>query len=124
MHESLATIENVERLEVGVELPFVGLLIQDDRVGKDIIETYFLQVFASLPGLQGLEIGVAVDQSIHVDDRTVVDEIAHVAAAGQPDQGGEGYRVIGYQIYDALINGDLTQGDRLPDLVPGWLKCG
>jgi hypothetical protein len=38
--------------------------------------------------------------------------------AGQPDQGGEGYRFIGYQIYDALINGDLTQGDRLPDLVP------
>jgi hypothetical protein len=23
--------------------------------------------------------------------------------AGQPDQGGEGYRFIGYQIYDALI---------------------
>jgi ABC-type transport system substrate-binding protein len=39
--------------------------------------------------------------------------------AGQPDQGGEGYRFIGYQIYDALINWDLTQGDRLPDLVPG-----
>jgi peptide/nickel transport system substrate-binding protein len=39
--------------------------------------------------------------------------------AGQPDQGGEGYRFIGYQMYDALINWDLTQGDRLPDLVPG-----
>ena len=39
--------------------------------------------------------------------------------AGQPDQGGEGYRFIGYQMYDALINWDLTQGERLPDLVPG-----
>ena len=39
--------------------------------------------------------------------------------AGQPDQGGEGLRFIGYQMYDALINWDLTQGDRLPDLVPG-----
>jgi peptide/nickel transport system substrate-binding protein len=39
--------------------------------------------------------------------------------AGQPDQGGEGYRFIGYQLYDALINWDLTQGERLPDLVPG-----
>jgi peptide/nickel transport system substrate-binding protein len=39
--------------------------------------------------------------------------------AGQPDQGGEGYRFIGYQMYDALINWNLTQGDRLPDLVPG-----
>ena len=39
--------------------------------------------------------------------------------AGQPDQGGEGYRFIGYQMYDALINWDLSQGDRLPALVPG-----
>src|SRR5499433_4502062 len=38
---------------------------------------------------------------------------------GQPDQGGEGLRFIGYQMYDALINWDLSQGDRLPDLVPG-----
>jgi len=38
---------------------------------------------------------------------------------GQPDQGGEGYRFIGYQLYDALINWDLTQGDHLPQLVPG-----
>src|SRR5215471_9249551 len=38
---------------------------------------------------------------------------------GQPDQGGEGYRFIGYQMYDALINWDLSQGERLPDLIPG-----
>jgi ABC-type transport system substrate-binding protein len=38
---------------------------------------------------------------------------------GQPDQGGEGYRFIGYQLYDALINWDLSQGDTLPRLVPG-----
>ena len=37
---------------------------------------------------------------------------------GQPDQGGEGYRFIGLQLYDALINWDLSQGDRLPQLVP------
>jgi peptide/nickel transport system substrate-binding protein len=39
--------------------------------------------------------------------------------AGQPDQGFEGFRFIGYQLYDALIRWDLSQGDRLPDLVPG-----
>lgn len=39
--------------------------------------------------------------------------------AGQPDQGGEGYRFIGYQMFDALINWDLRQGERLPALVPG-----
>ena len=38
---------------------------------------------------------------------------------GQPDQGGEGYRFIGYQMYDALINWDLSQGDRLPEPGPG-----
>jgi peptide/nickel transport system substrate-binding protein len=43
--------------------------------------------------------------------------------AGQPDQGGEGYRFIGYQLYDALINWDLSQGDRLPDLVPGLAEA-
>ena len=38
---------------------------------------------------------------------------------GQPDQGFEGYRFIGFQLYDALVRWDLSQGDRLPDLVPG-----
>jgi peptide/nickel transport system substrate-binding protein len=38
--------------------------------------------------------------------------------AGQLDQGGEGFRFMGYLLYDALINWDLSQGDRLPELVP------
>ena len=38
---------------------------------------------------------------------------------GQPDQGFEGFRFIGFQLYDALVRWDLSQGDRLPDLVPG-----
>ncbi|MFN3278415.1 MAG: ABC transporter substrate-binding protein [Paracoccus hibiscisoli] len=38
---------------------------------------------------------------------------------GQPDQGGEGLRFIGYTVYDALINWDLTQGDGPSGLVPG-----
>jgi peptide/nickel transport system substrate-binding protein len=38
---------------------------------------------------------------------------------GQPDQGFEGFRFIGFQLYDALVRWDLPQGDRLPDLVPG-----
>jgi peptide/nickel transport system substrate-binding protein len=37
---------------------------------------------------------------------------------GQPDQGFEGFRFIGFQLYDALVRWDLSQGDRLPDLVP------
>src|SRR5262245_28792740 len=38
---------------------------------------------------------------------------------GQPDQGFEGLRFIGFQLYDALVRWDLSQGDKLPDLVPG-----
>jgi peptide/nickel transport system substrate-binding protein len=38
---------------------------------------------------------------------------------GQPDQGFEGFRFIGFQLYDALIRWDLSQGDQLPNLVPG-----
>src|SRR5688572_17858439 len=38
---------------------------------------------------------------------------------GQPDQGFEGFRFIGFQLYDSLVRWDLSQGERLPDLVPG-----
>jgi ABC-type transport system substrate-binding protein len=39
--------------------------------------------------------------------------------AGQPDQGFEGFRFIGYPLYDALVRWDLSQGERLPAIVPG-----
>jgi ABC-type transport system substrate-binding protein len=39
--------------------------------------------------------------------------------AGQPDQGFEGFRFVGYALYEALVRWDLSQGERLPDIVPG-----
>ncbi len=38
---------------------------------------------------------------------------------GQPSQGGEGQRFIGYQVYDAPINWDLSKRDALATLRPG-----
>jgi ABC-type transport system substrate-binding protein len=38
---------------------------------------------------------------------------------GQTDQGAEGMRFMGYTVYDALINWDLTSADKASDLVPG-----
>jgi peptide/nickel transport system substrate-binding protein len=38
---------------------------------------------------------------------------------GQTDQGGEGQRFMGYTLYDALINWDLSRSDRPSTLVPG-----
>ena len=37
---------------------------------------------------------------------------------GQTDNGFEGFRFVGYQIYEPLIAWDLTRGDRLAPLVP------
>src|SRR5262245_25044607 len=38
---------------------------------------------------------------------------------GQTDQGAEGMRFMGYTVYDALVNWDLTSADKASDLVPG-----
>jgi peptide/nickel transport system substrate-binding protein len=38
---------------------------------------------------------------------------------GQPDQGFEGYRFVGWSLYDALINWDLSRSDREAPMVPG-----
>jgi peptide/nickel transport system substrate-binding protein len=38
---------------------------------------------------------------------------------GQPDQGFEGYRFVGWSLYDALINWDLSRSDVEAGLTPG-----
>ena len=38
---------------------------------------------------------------------------------GIADQGGEGARFVGYNLYDALINWDLSRTDRIADIKPG-----
>src|ERR1700674_3935766 len=38
---------------------------------------------------------------------------------GNPDQGFEGFRFVGYNLYDALINWDLSQGSKPSDIKPG-----
>jgi peptide/nickel transport system substrate-binding protein len=38
---------------------------------------------------------------------------------GNPDQGFEGFRFVGWNLYDALINWDLSQGDNASDIKPG-----
>ena len=38
---------------------------------------------------------------------------------GQTDQGGEGMRFMGYTVYDALIEWDLTSADKPSTLIPG-----
>jgi len=39
--------------------------------------------------------------------------------AGMPDQGFEGWRFVGYNLYDSLVLWDLSRGDRAADIKPG-----
>jgi peptide/nickel transport system substrate-binding protein len=38
--------------------------------------------------------------------------------AGQPDQGFEGYRFVGFNLYDGLVNWDLSSSDKEVDIRP------
>jgi peptide/nickel transport system substrate-binding protein len=38
--------------------------------------------------------------------------------AGQPDQGFEGFRFVGYNLYDALVDWDLSRSDQEADIRP------
>ncbi len=38
---------------------------------------------------------------------------------GQPDQGFEGYRFVGYSLYEGLTDWDLSQRDKEVDIRPG-----
>jgi len=41
------------------------------------------------------------------------------STAGIPDQGFEGWRFVGYSLYDALVSWDLSRADRVADIKPG-----
>ena len=38
---------------------------------------------------------------------------------GNPDQGQGGMQMVGFNLYDALVNWDLSRGDRVAPLRPG-----
>src|ERR1700756_4274639 len=41
------------------------------------------------------------------------------ATTGNPDQGFEGYRFVGYNLYDSLVLWDLSKSDKVADIKPG-----
>src|SRR5882757_11325291 len=41
------------------------------------------------------------------------------ATTGNPDQGFEGYRFVGYNLYDALLLWDLSKADKPSEIKPG-----
>jgi peptide/nickel transport system substrate-binding protein len=43
--------------------------------------------------------------------------------AGMPDQGFEGFRFVGYNLYDALVGWDLSRSDVAADIKPGLAEA-
>jgi ABC-type transport system substrate-binding protein len=41
---------------------------------------------------------------------------------GIPNNGGEGYRFLGYPVYDAVVNWDYTHPNELADATPGLFE--
>ncbi len=66
----------------------------------------------------------AADALTRVADAAGVLTVAMTAGdlpvtTGNPDQGFEGFRFVGWNLYDALINWDLSSADKASDIKPG-----
>ena len=76
------------------------------RLETVVASLFALLAFAGPAGAQGtLRIGMTASDIPY--------------SGGQPDNGFEGFRFVGYQIYEPLIAWDLTRSDRPAALVPG-----
>ena len=84
IQQTLAAILAVA-FEVWIELTEIRRQFQQARTGKDNGHAMFAQVGRSLAILQGKEIFLAVDEAVHVDDGSVVNEVADIAAARHAD---------------------------------------
>src|SRR3954468_13726408 len=42
---------------------------------------------------------------------------------GIPNNGGEGFRFLGYPAYDSIVNWDFTHTDNLADIAPGLFSA-
>ncbi|MCC5900521.1 MAG: ABC transporter substrate-binding protein [Halomonas sp.] len=70
-----------------------------------------------------VSVGVALFSTPAMSEEQVL-RIAMTASdipltTGQPDSGFEGYRFLGYTIYDALINWDMSSAEEVSGLTPG-----
>ena len=68
----------------------------------------------------GLVAGVPLDAARAAGTVTVAMTAGDIPlTTGEPDQGAEGFRFVGWNLYDALINWDLSHSDTASDIKPG-----
>src|SRR5215211_1900314 len=86
MHQLFSTVENLQSIHVFIKLTFVWLLIQYCWVCQYVVEPNACKICTRLMRLNGFEILIAIDQSIHVDNYTVPNKVSGVASAGHTYQ--------------------------------------
>jgi len=70
---------------------------------------------ASAAALPGLPAAAATSQILRIGMTAADLPTAH----GIPNNGGEGFRFLGYPAYDSIVNWDFTHTDKLADITPG-----
>ena len=70
---------------------------------------------ASAAALPGLPANAATAQILRVGMTAADLPTTH----GIPNNGGEGFRFLGYPAYDSVVNWDFTHTDKLADITPG-----
>ena len=70
---------------------------------------------ASAAALPGLPAAAATAQILRVGMTAADLPTTH----GIPNNGGEGFRFLGYPAYDSIVNWDFTHTDKLADITPG-----
>lgn len=81
-----------------------------------------MQSFRMLAGAAALSVSLAISAGAASAESVL--RVAMTAGdipdtVGQPDQGFEGYRFVGYSLYDTLTLWDLSQGETAADIKPG-----
>ncbi len=75
----------------------------------------FITAAAGAAALPGLPATAATPQVLRIGMTAADLPTTH----GIPNNGGEGFRFLGYPAYDSMINWDFTHPDELADVTPG-----
>ena len=75
----------------------------------------FITAAAGAAALPGLPASAATPQILRIGMTAADLPTTH----GIPNNGGEGFRFLGYPAYDATVNWDFTHTDELADVTPG-----
>src|SRR6202165_198192 len=85
------------------------------------------ELLSSAIGASAVGVAALVDRSATAASPQVL-RIGMTAADlptthGIPNNGGEGFRFLGYPAYDSIVNWDFTHTEKLADITPGLFSA-